>query len=542
MITEASLEILRNRIDIVDIVGNYVELKKAGADFKGLCPFHDEKSPSFTVSPSKQIYHCFGCQAGGDAIGFVQEHKKLDFAEAAEQIAADLGVTLEYTSGTTERRDYAGLMEHVNTWYRNNLPPHITDYLHERGLTDDSMSAFELGYVPAAKDAQIHHIKDAMFSENDAITVGILGRSENGVFARLTDRLTFPIRNHAGKLIGFAGRILPGSDHPAKYINSPQTILFDKSRQFYGYHIAKNSIYAKSTFTITEGYMDVVMFHQAGIRTAVATMGTALTDQHCRLIKKVPGARVLLCYDGDRAGRAAALKAARLLSAREIDGGVVLFPDGKDPADMVKAGDIDALYDLLRHPTGLIAFVVEEIIAGHDITRPEAKLTALRDIEDYTHTLPALIRDEYRPYIAHRLKIDIAHIARADTKAEPAQVQHTYINIAELSVIKTAAENDAIVDAILDIVSAEDFEYHRREFEMLLTADTMLQGPLLEPALIVYTPDQLLQQLHVMRINTLQKQLTSLQMEPSLDFDTKAKKIIQIKTEIVKHQKQLTKK
>jgi DNA primase len=542
MITEASLEALKARIDIVDVVGNYVELKKAGANFKAPCPFHDEKSASFVVSPAKQIYHCFGCHVGGDAIKFVQEYKKLDFTEAVEEIAADLNFTLEYSRGSSERKDYAKLMEHVNRFYRDSLIPQITDYLHDRGLTDESIERFEIGYAPASHDAQIRHIKDALFNENDAVDVGVLANGKS-LYARLTDRVTFPIRNHAGKLIGFGGRVVSPGDDRAKYLNSPQTKLFDKSRQLYGYHIAKEHIYKKGTFTVTEGYMDVVMFHQAGIRTAVATMGTALTEQHCHVIKKA-GAKTLLCYDGDRAGRAAAFKAAKLLSAHEVYGGVVLFPEGKDPADMVKSGDAEGLFALMKRPTPLIPFVITETAAQHNLARPDEKQKALREIIAFLNTLPPLIRDEYRALVAATLQIDPAHVV---TRKEDAAAQHQQpmraelINIAEMSVIKTAAEDDALLDAVLDFLTPEDFRYHKAEYDMLMNGDQALHGRLLSSQLKTYTADQLTTQLRIMRISKLEADLSGI-LTLDDDFERKAFNIKRIKGEIMKLKKELNNK
>jgi len=334
MISQSSLDLLKSRLDVVDIVGSYVTLKKDGANFSAPCPFHDEKSASFKVSPKKQIYHCFGCGAHGDAIKFVQEYKKLTFAEAVEDIANDQNFTLQYDNNTEAKKDYSKLLESMSRYYRSQLSEEHREYLRGRGLTDHSIDAFEIGYAPASH-TQLSYMHSQVFSTADAIECGVCAADEGRTYARFTERIVFPIRNRSGKLIGFGGRTL--TNHPAKYINSPQTVLFDKSSQLYGFHQATSAIHDKGTITITEGYLDVVMFHQAGIRTAVATMGTALTEAHAKLIAKNRW-RTLLCYDGDRAGIAAALKAARLLSAHGIYGGVVIFPEGKDPADMVKRG------------------------------------------------------------------------------------------------------------------------------------------------------------------------------------------------------------
>jgi len=277
MIKQSSIDTLKEQLDIVDIIGNSLELKKSGANFKACCPFHSENTPSFTVSPQKQIYNCFGGCGSGDAIKFVQEYEKLTFVEAVESIANYMNFTLEYDQASNTK-DYSSIMEYVNSFYLKNLNDDVRGYLHNRGVNDESIKTFEIGFAPKSS-LQLEAISKQLINAQEAIECGVLAKDGNSKsYARVTKRVSFPIRNHTGKLIGFGGRILDGDERAAKYINSPQTQLFDKSRNFYGYNIAKEHIYKKGTFTIVEGYLDVVMFHQAGIKTAVATMGTALTS------------------------------------------------------------------------------------------------------------------------------------------------------------------------------------------------------------------------------------------------------------------------
>jgi len=521
-----NIDALKAQLDIVDIVSNSIELKKAGANFKANCPFHDEKSGSFVVSPAKQICHCFGCGCTYDAIGFVQEYKKLTFVEAVEDIANDMNFTLEYDA-TAKKKDYSKLMEHTNSFYLKNMDADIHSYLIERGLTNESIEKFEIGYAPSS-NAQTAEINKHLFSTQEAIECGILATDETGkTYARLTNRISFPIRNHANKLIGFGGRIIKGDR--AKYINSPQTQLFDKSRQLYGYNLAKEHIYKKGTFTITEGYLDVVMFHQAGIQTAVATMGTALTELHCNIIKKAH-AKALLCFDGDKAGINAALKASKLLSSHGIFGGVVIFPEGKDPADMVKSGNTKELFELMKKPTPLIDFTLNTIANSFNLNKPDEKEKALREIEAFLKTLSPVVADEYKDYTAKLLQININHIhTPKETQHYEKNNQRTTVNLSEMNIIKTANENETNLNAVLDLIDGSMFLYHAKEFEMLLHKDIELQGLLLREDIKVYSYDELLQEVSILKYkyyeSELKKLLNSNQSYERVSFEMKKIKL-----------------
>jgi DNA primase len=238
MINQTSIDNLKAQIDIVDIVSNSLTLKKAGSNFKACCPFHGEDTASFVVSPSKQIYHCFGCSCGGDAIKFVMEYEKLSYPETIEKIANDLNFTLEYDN-KSEQKDYKNIFESMNNFYKSELKDDELKYLLDRGITKKSIKTFEIGYASTSNE-QINYLKQNFLNISDACDIGILANEKDKLYARQIKRITFPIRNHTGKLIGFGGRTT--INHSAKYINSPQTKLFDKSRNFYGYNLAKEHI------------------------------------------------------------------------------------------------------------------------------------------------------------------------------------------------------------------------------------------------------------------------------------------------------------
>ena len=404
MIEQNSIESLKNSIDIVDVIGSYIELRKAGANYKANCPFHGEKTPSFVVSPSKQIYHCFGCGVGGDAIKFVMESEKINYPEAIEKIASMFNFSLNYTKGNSDYSDAKRALEVMQKYYKSNLANNQSSmqYLLDRKITKESIEKFGIGYVPDGQHAMAH-LSSMHIPLPQAQEAGIIAKGEDGrYYARLSQRITFPIYSPSGSLVGFGGRTT--SNHPAKYINSPQTKLFNKSRLLYGYDIAKQSIYKKKKIVICEGYLDVIMFHQAGFSTAVATLGTALTAEHLPILRKGEP-DVILAYDGDKAGVAAALKAARLLGQHGFEGGVVLFPDGKDPADMVANGQSQEILSILMNAKPLVPFVLEKIVQGYDITNPNQKEAAFAELKGYLEALTPIVKDAYIPEAARLLGV-----------------------------------------------------------------------------------------------------------------------------------------
>ena len=408
MIDNASIESLKNSIDIVDVVGNFVELRKAGANYKANCPFHGEKTPSFVVSPSKQIYHCFGCGVGGDSIKFVMELEKLTYLEAIEKLASMFNFSLNYTKGSSDYSDAKRVLESIQTWYVKNLEHNQTarQYLLDRGVAESSIQKFGIGYVPDGNSV-MNFLNTTLLPLPKAMDAGVIAQGEGGgrFYARLVERITFPIFSVSGAAVGFGGRTI--TNHPAKYINSPQTKLFNKSRLLYGYDLAKESIYKNKKLIVCEGYLDVVMFHQAGFTEAVASMGTALTTEHLPLLRK-GDPKIILAYDGDKAGQAAALKAAQMLAHAGFDGGVVLFPDGQDPADLIAKGQSEEVSKLLRGAKPLIPFVLEQTIDAFDLNDPRAKEAAFGNAKQFLDTLTPIIKDAYIPLAATHLGVSPA--------------------------------------------------------------------------------------------------------------------------------------
>ncbi len=479
MIEKSSIEDLKNRLDIVDVISNYIELKKNGANFKGLCPFHGEKTPSFIVSPQKQFYHCFGCKASGNAISFVMEREQLNFPEAIEKLADSINFTLSYTT-VQEKKDEKKILEKLNNFFLKKFESKFEakKYLYERGVFESSIEQFGIGYAPSNQET-MNFFRDNNFSLMELEDVGVIAFNDSGnPYSRFIERITYPIYSATSKIVGFGGRTI--SNHPAKYINSPATKVFNKSKHLYGYQIAKDKIFREKKIIVTEGYMDVVMLHQGGFANAVATLGTALTSDHIPLIKKA-NPDIILAYDGDKAGQEAAFKASKMLGETKSKGGVVLFAGGLDPADMVQNQKIANLRELFDNPKPFINFVLEKIVSNFDISNPLERESAFTEGQNYLASLSQILQDSYKPFLANLLNID-ENIVKLKPKKTVAEGQRRYEDIAELQIIKTLLAKPNMLNTFLDIANVKIFNTHQEEFELLL--DEKLQSDELMELLI----------------------------------------------------------
>lgn len=404
MIKNESIENLLATVDIVDVVEKYVPLKRSGANFIGVCPFHDDSHPSMSVSSKLGIFHCFSCKAGGNAIKFIQDYERISFPEAVEKLAGMYNFALQYTGAKVqERSEEKKVLGILNAYYQSCLyqNPAAVKYLHDRGLSDQSIRKFGLGYAGASAQT-IRVLQNEAIPPQDALNAGAVKQNERGLYASFIERITFPIYNHASKLVGFGGRTI--SDNPAKYVNSPQCALFDKSKIFYAFDLAKKSAVAKKTLIITEGYMDVIMLHQAGIDNAVAVLGTALTPAHLPLIKRAE-LNVVLSFDGDAAGINAAIKSARLLCLNKIDSSVAIIGGGADPADMIVAGKVRELEQIYASGMESGEFLIRRIAKKYDLARPVQKEAALNEIKEFTAALGPVLAESYQSLVAQILNV-----------------------------------------------------------------------------------------------------------------------------------------
>ena len=381
MIPQSFIQDLLNRVDIVDVVGKHVQLKKGGANLMGLCPFHNEKSPSFTVSPSKQFYHCFGCGVHGSAIGFLMEHAGLTYVEAIKDLAQSVGLAVPEERGNAPRRDgpdstaLMALMERAARYYIDTLKtsPDAISYLKGRGLTGEIARTFGLGYV-ADEWNGLQTVFGDEYQGKAMLDTGLVIDSEKGSrYDRFRGRVMFPIRSTRGAVIGFGGRVT-GVGEP-KYLNSPETPLFEKGRELYGLYEARQAIRSAGKVLVVEGYMDVVALAQMGVGYAVATLGTACTPAHVqKLVKQAD--RVIFSFDGDGAGRRAAWRALENSLALTTDDKIFSFlflPEEHDPDTFIREFGRDGFEALVDGAMPLSRFLVRELAAQGDLSSAEGR-------------------------------------------------------------------------------------------------------------------------------------------------------------------------
>ena len=357
------------RADIVDIIGRRVPLKKAGREFQACCPFHNEKTPSFTVSPNKQFYHCFGCGAHGSALGFLMEYDRLSFPEAVEELAGSMGLEVPREAGFEQgpdRRPLYQLLENAAQFYATQLrehtaAPRAVDYLRGRGVSGEIAARFRLGFAPPGWD----NLLSSFGTDNTAIRLlneaGLITEQDGKRYDRLRERIIFPIRDTRGRVIGFGGRLL--GDGKPKYLNSPETPVFHKGRELYGLYEARQADAHPARLLVVEGYMDVVALAQFGISNAVATLGTATTNEHLEKLYRA-SAEVVFCFDGDRAGRDAAWKALQTALPLMRDGRQAKFlflPDGEDPDTRVRSVGAEAFKAEIEKAQPLSEFLFEKL-------------------------------------------------------------------------------------------------------------------------------------------------------------------------------------
>ncbi|ARJ56989.1 DNA primase [Campylobacter cuniculorum] len=407
MITKESIENLSQRVDIVDIISQYIEVRKQGSSYVCICPFHNDKNPSMHINSQKGFYHCFACKAGGDVFKFIMDYEKLDFSDAVEKVARLCNFTLSYTQEKKEKNsNLKYILPRLNAFYKQNLSQHRTalEYLYQRGLNDEDIKKFELGFAPQSHQT-LRLLQNEKIPFDEALKVGAIkeDKENNEFYASFINRITFPIYDHKAFLVGFGGRTLD-ANHMAKYVNSPQSALFDKGRIFYAFHLAKESISKKKEMIVCEGYMDAIAFHKAGSNNAVAVLGTALGENHLPLIKRYE-AKVILCFDNDEAGLNAAMRSAFLLSIHKIDGKVVLLEGGKDPAELVLNHQEKILFERLERGIELGEFYIRMLLK-EPLNSALQKQKALENVQKYTHLLEPLIANSYVGLVSRLLGVN----------------------------------------------------------------------------------------------------------------------------------------
>lgn len=407
------IEEVRMKNDIVDVISGYVRLQKKGSSYFGLCPFHNEKSPSFSVSRQKQMYYCFGCGAGGNVFTFLMEYENLTFVEAVQMLADRAGIELpkmEYSKEAKERADLKSILLEINKVAAQYFYVQLKSeqgkigytYLKNRDLSDETITAFGLGYSNKYSNDLYQYLKSKGYQEEHIRQAGLISTDEkNGVYDKFWNRVMFPIMDVNSRVIGFGGRVM--GDGKPKYLNSPETLIFDKSRNLYGLNRARSS--RKPYFLLCEGYMDVIALHQAGFTNAVASLGTALTPGHASLIKRYVQ-EVYLTYDSDEAGTRAALRGIPILKAAGISAKVIRMDPYKDPDEFIKNLGPEEFERRIGNARNGFLFSLEMLQKEYDMESPEGKTAFFREVaRKLTGFEDELERNNYIEAVAKEYKV-----------------------------------------------------------------------------------------------------------------------------------------
>ncbi len=411
---------VRSRVNIVDVIGNYVALKKKGANYFGLCPFHGEKTASFSVAPGKQIFYCFGCGKGGDAVRFLMDYENITFQEALKRLADQVGYTLPESgpegSAQRQEKDIRGQLLEINKaaavyFYAalKTKPGEIgLRYLRGRALRDDTITHWGLGYADQSRDGLYRYLRQKGFSDALLRESGLFSFSERGVYDKFFNRVMFPIMDYNNRVIGFGGRVM--GDGEPKYLNSPETKLFDKSRNLFGLNFARKS--RKSYMILCEGYMDVISMHQAGFQCAVASLGTSLTENQARLLKRFVN-EVLLTYDSDNAGVKAARRAIPILRAAGITARVINVKPHKDPDEFIKAEGAEKFQERIDQAKNSFLWEAEAIKRGYNLQDPAGQTAYINELaEMLCRFWEPLEQENYMKAVAREQVIDYNGLRR----------------------------------------------------------------------------------------------------------------------------------
>ena len=432
-IKDEDVTYIRDHSPIDDVVGDYVQLKNAGGgQKKGLCPFHDEKSPSFHVTPSKGFFHCFGCQVGGDVIAFIMKLEHLTFMETVERLADRIGYTLRYESGgvstgpSINRSRLVAANTAASLFYQEQLQlpaaQHGRDFLTKRGFDRDAAKNFNVGYAPDEWDGLYKNLKGKGFTDEELNLAGLVKEGTKGMIDRYRNRLIWPVKDISGDVVGFGARKLASDevDTGPKYLNSPETPVYKKNQILYGLDMAKKEIAKSRQVVIVEGYTDVMAAHLAGVTTTVATCGTAFGDEHIRIIRRLLmdadafRGEVIFTFDGDAAGQKAALRAFEDDQKFVAQTFVAVEPNGMDPCELRQAHGDDAVRNLVARRVPLFEFAIKSVIANYDITAAEGRVNALNQVAPLIGKIrDASLRPEYVRLLAGWLGMEVDIVSTA---------------------------------------------------------------------------------------------------------------------------------
>jgi DNA primase len=416
--SSATREQIRAASDIVDVIGSYVPLKRAGANFVTLCPFHKEKTPSFNVNPHRQIFHCFGCHKGGDVFTFVQEYENITFPEAVRRLAERARIPLEYEKDPAQQKSrflketllqiHEQITQRWQAALANDAAGQIArDYLKKRGVPDEALKLFRLGYAPDAWDDTVNWAKTKDHDLSIVEQAGLILRKEatSHYYDRFRGRLIFPIFDEQGRVIGFSGRVLSGDEKTAKYVNSPETPIFTKGKVFFGLDKSKRALLDAGCAVVCEGQLDLIACFMSGVHNIVAPQGTALTGDHARILKRYVD-EVVLCFDSDTAGRNAAIRALDELLASGLAIRVAMVPPPHDPDSFIKQSGAAAFRQLIDRAEGFFDFYLNHLCSANDLAQDKGRVAVVREMgEALQKTGNAVLTDTYAQKAAQRLGV-----------------------------------------------------------------------------------------------------------------------------------------
>lgn len=421
--TTRSITNLKDQVNIVDVVSRAIPLKRAGSSYKAVCPFHNEKTPSFNVNEQRQMFYCFGCQASGDVIEFVKRFYNLEFNEAVERLGNEYGIELEQTRGRNEdlEKYYQINRDAANFFYKTFTETANKGYSYMKGrsINPKYLKKFGMGYADEEWSSLYDYLKSKGYEEKDMLELGLIskgGKDGSKYFDKFRGRVIFPIINTRGKVIGFGGRAINPDDNP-KYLNSQESKVFQKKNNLYGLNISRQAVTRLGYIILVEGYMDVISLYQAGVENVAASLGTALTEQQARMIKRY-AKKVVLCYDADSAGQAAALRGMEILRAEGLDVRVMHVTDGKDPDEFIKQNGKDAFLELVDNASHYGDYKIRNSIRGLNLNDHHDRISAIRRIAAVLRTLTPGEREEYSSKAAREYDLSKA-VLLEEASAEP---------------------------------------------------------------------------------------------------------------------------
>lgn len=515
MIPDETVSLVRERVDIVEVIGEFVELRRAGSNYKGLCPFHQEKTPSFNVNQARQMFHCFGCGVGGDVFTFVMNYEGRTFTDTLRTLAGRVGVEIEEQRESKElrrararrqeeRERLLEVMESAVVFYREVLSSKrgevARQYLAQREIPSSAVEEFGLGYAPAEWDALTSRLKALSVSPLEAERVGLVvaRKSGDGFYDRFRDRIIFPVHDAAGRTVALGGRVLPGAPEDApKYVNSPESPIFSKSRTLYGLFRAREALRRREPPVVVEGNLDVLAMHAHGFVATVAPMGTALTAEQVGLLRRYGdrAGTVTLLFDGDDAGRKAALRAQPALAEGGLGARVALMPPTEDPDSFLRRRGASALAELFKSATGLVEHLIDEA-ARQAGTDAHSKTKAIRELAPVISTVTdPMERDLYRRRVARVFGVEEAVVFR-HLKGEPSRPsapEHTERpdgrRLAEGSVIGALLDHPALMDEAVEL-GARELVADGSARQMLGQLELVAAGQMTIEELIEEAPDE----------------------------------------------------